>query len=84
MRLAALLGLVLAASGSGCSVMHRVDVRPPGAPERCSDGFPARVLVGAWCTDGVCGYTCAPDRWRGAGCNRANSEARPKEKRDTS
>jgi predicted small secreted protein len=29
----------------------------------CHDGAPARILVDPHCRDGVCGITCAPDRW---------------------
>jgi hypothetical protein len=31
---------------------------------RCQDGLPMRVLVDVACRDGVCGWTCAPDRWK--------------------
>jgi hypothetical protein len=31
---------------------------------RCQDGLPIRVLVDVACRDGICGYTCAPDRWK--------------------
>jgi hypothetical protein len=30
---------------------------------QCQDGAPARVLVDPHCVDGICGITCAPDRW---------------------
>jgi hypothetical protein len=30
----------------------------------CADGLPLRLLQDPRCTDGLCGYTCAPDRWR--------------------
>jgi len=64
------LALVVVASASSCSVAHRVEITPPGAPQKwvCLDGLPVRVLVDARCTDGVCGYTCAPARWQGAHC----------------
>lgn len=29
----------------------------------CGDGAPARVLVDLHCRDGICGVSCAPDRW---------------------
>ena len=29
----------------------------------CRDGAPARILVDSHCVDGICGVTCAPDRW---------------------
>lgn len=30
----------------------------------CRDGQPARLLIDVHCQDGICGVTCAPDRWR--------------------
>jgi hypothetical protein len=30
----------------------------------CADGWPIKVLIDQACTGGICGYTCAPDRWR--------------------
>ena len=29
----------------------------------CGDNRPARVLIDPGCRDGICGITCAPDRW---------------------
>ena len=29
----------------------------------CYDGAPAKLLIDVRCADGVCGVTCAPDRW---------------------
>ena len=62
-----LLALVL----SGCVHSHPAigamfdrDLCPPAALT-CRDGRPVRVVVGEACPDGVCGWTCAPDRWRG-------------------
>jgi hypothetical protein len=34
------------------------------APTTCADGLPVRLLIDVACREGVCGYTCAPDRWR--------------------
>lgn len=31
---------------------------------RCADGYPARLLLDISCRDGICGATCAPDRWQ--------------------
>jgi hypothetical protein len=59
---AALLALALL-TGAGCSIGHRIDVVPAGAPAACLDGRPVRLLQDARCQDGICGYTCAPDRW---------------------
>jgi len=30
----------------------------------CLDGWPIKILQDPQCPRGVCGYTCAPDRWR--------------------
>jgi hypothetical protein len=30
---------------------------------KCQDGGAARVLIDPNCVDGICGVTCAPDRW---------------------
>jgi hypothetical protein len=29
----------------------------------CGDGAPVRVLTDPRCPDGICGISCAPDRW---------------------
>jgi hypothetical protein len=48
---------------SGCSlagdVRHELHLRSL----HCSDGLPVRLLQNPRCPDGLCGYTCAPDRW---------------------
>jgi len=65
------LALLLAAASSGaCSVAHRVEVFPMGAPKHwtCLDGLPVRTLQDVRCLEGVCGVTCAPDRWSGDHC----------------
>jgi hypothetical protein len=56
------LGLALAALilTGGC-----VLVRNPVPWRRiCADGWPIKILQDKTCPEGVCGYTCAPDRWR--------------------
>jgi hypothetical protein len=63
-----LLGLV-ATTGSACLSAHRFDasldsVRALVRHVDCHDGAPARILVDPRCVDGICGVTCAPDRWR--------------------
>jgi hypothetical protein len=30
----------------------------------CHDGAPARFIVDPHCQDGICGVTCAPNRWK--------------------
>jgi|SoiMethySBSTD1v2_1073268.scaffolds.fasta_scaffold323563_4 hypothetical protein len=31
----------------------------------CQDGLPVRILAGPTCVNGICGYSCLPDRWHG-------------------
>jgi hypothetical protein len=51
--------LVCALLSTGCGLhLHVVPTRT------CQDGLPVRVLVDVACRDGICGYTCAPDRWK--------------------
>ena len=33
-------------------------------PRFCADGAPPRILQHPDCRRGICGYTCAPDRWK--------------------
>lgn len=55
-----LLGLAL----PGCVVRRTIELSPTSAtPRYCADGRPVKILQHPDCTDGVCGYTCAPDRW---------------------
>lgn len=51
------LGLVLVvAVGTGsCALPLR---------RTCLDGWPIKILQAPECPRGICGYTCAPDRWR--------------------
>jgi len=39
------------------------DVREMIEKIDCHDGAPARILIDAHCQDGICGVTCAPNRW---------------------
>jgi hypothetical protein len=51
--------LVLLVLGSGCALRSRVHVFP-----RCPDGLPPEVLIDERCPpDGICGYSCLPERW---------------------
>jgi hypothetical protein len=57
MRLAVILLALLTTS---C-----VLVRDPLPLRRiCADGWPLRILQDRACPQGICGYTCAPDRWQ--------------------
>lgn len=67
--MARLLVLVLVAASCGsCLSLRHLDaeietVRKIVRHQDCRDGSPARVLVDPHCVDGICGVTCAPDRW---------------------
>jgi len=54
-----LVAVLLAAS---CAAL------PPGPRlpfnHTCQDGAPIKILQHPDCQRGICGYTCAPDRWR--------------------
>lgn len=53
--------LVLVLSTSGC-VTRRWHLH---AFPRCSDKLPVKVLLHPACPpDGICGYSCLPDRWK--------------------
>lgn len=51
------LVLVLAIAAAGCAA--RLPLR-----RTCPDGWPLKILQDQNCVRGICGYTCAPDRWR--------------------
>ena len=55
---AGLLFLLIATLSASCALPLR---------RTCLDGWPVRILQHPQCPRGICGYTCAPDRWRG--CN---------------
>lgn len=40
-----------------------VTVHVTSAGMTCTDGYPARLLLDASCRQGICGATCAPNRW---------------------
>jgi len=48
-----LVGIVIS---SGCGHFRMLP--------KCGDGLPAKILIHPKCPpNGVCGYTCHPDRW---------------------
>jgi hypothetical protein len=64
-----LLAAGLTAACIGCVSARRFDagldyVRDLVRRMDCQDGAPARVLIDAHCPQGICGVTCAPERWR--------------------
>jgi hypothetical protein len=54
-----LLALLASGCGLGGELRHHLHLRSL----MCSDGLPVRLLQDPRCADGICGYTCAPDRW---------------------
>lgn len=57
--LALLVGLL--ALTASCATLGAWRHRPP---IRCADGLPPRIFMHVACPpDGICGYTCEPDRW---------------------
>jgi hypothetical protein len=59
-----LAGLLLALLTAGCALDADLKSRFHLRSLICTDGLPVRLLLDARCVDGICGYTCAPDRWR--------------------
>jgi hypothetical protein len=48
----------------GCTTLRGRALRCTAVP-RCVDGLPPRALVHVTCLpDGICGYSCVPDRWK--------------------
>ena len=57
-RLSLFLAIVISSSCAGRS-LPRVRIVP-----HCADGLPVKILLDQRCPpDGICGYTCDPDRW---------------------
>jgi len=49
----------------GCVVRRTIEVTPTsGTPRICADGAPVKILQDPACTNGICGYTCDPTRWK--------------------
>ena len=53
---------------AGCALRAEMDLLTPHEhehkPAPCKDGDPVKVLQDPECPDGICGYSCAPDRWK--------------------
>ena len=48
----------------GCATFRGRALRCTSVP-RCVDGLPPKALVHVTCLpDGICGYSCVPDRWK--------------------
>jgi hypothetical protein len=64
-RLVVAVVVLLLTAGCGLPVRSGLRARLLHPPTMtCPDGRPVRILVGADCDEGICGYTCAPGRWR--------------------
>jgi len=68
MRIATLVLAALTASctHAGQEIEQRIAIRALRPPQDmiCADGKPVRLLTDATCRLGICGWSCAPDRWR--------------------
>jgi hypothetical protein len=62
-RLLVVLVVVFVASACALTTRRGRLIRMP----RCADGLPPLVLIDVACPpNGLCGYTCAPNRWQEA------------------
>jgi hypothetical protein len=66
------LAAIVALASCGCVaadvryIQGRIDrARDAVRGLACQDGAPVRVLVDPACAGGICGVSCAPDRWKG-------------------
>jgi hypothetical protein len=63
------VAMALALTASGCGGELRRLARDVEHLRRimrtldCGDGAPVRLLTDPRCPDGICGISCAPDRW---------------------
>lgn len=55
---------LLAAGAAGSCVSVEAKLLLPRAAPLCRDGRPLRILQHPDCIDGICGWSCLPDRWR--------------------
>lgn len=56
------MGCLLTVTGCVAHDPIRLLLTPPS--NICHDGWPVRILQDPACANGVCGYSCLPDRWR--------------------
>ena len=58
--------LVVILASASCAPLVREHLaaavlRP--SPIVCADGYPVKILISQTCTDGICGWSCLPNRW---------------------
>ena len=69
MRRVVLLALT-ACTAANCAMRGRLHLVP-----QCADGLPVQILTDPRCPpDGICGYSCLPDRWRTGACPTPSEE----------
>ena len=62
------LALVAAILVASCGLTARRAANAVSIPYKCADGLPVVLLQSLTCTNGYCGYSCAPGRWDVARC----------------
>jgi hypothetical protein len=63
------LAVVVVASSSIACLTATARITMPPLHTTCADGLPIRIIQDPACgPDAVCGYTCAPNRWKGPPC----------------
>jgi hypothetical protein len=60
-----LVGVLAATSCSSARLAREIGIHALHPPSSlvCKDGRPVRVIVAEACDGGICGWSCAPDRW---------------------
>jgi hypothetical protein len=61
--------VLLALASASCAGLRVIDVAQGlhvSHDLMCPDGAPVRIFQDPRCKSGLCGFTCAPDRWASA------------------
>ena len=57
-----LLVMLVGVVETGCAAPKLMGLK---VTPRCADGLPPRLLIHEACPpDGICGYSCLPNRWK--------------------
>jgi hypothetical protein len=62
-----IVAVLLALASASCATARVIDVVNNLHVDRhlmCPDGAPVRILQDPRCESGICGFTCAPERWQ--------------------